>query len=150
MKSAINRRILCLLIAPLAWASAGCSSDRPLPGSVPVLGLVTLDGEPLADGRVQFAPAGPGQPAIGMISAGRFTMRTTATAPGVLKGAYKVSIVSDQPIGDVPLNSMGLPEKVPEAVSNIPKRYNSIDTSGFTVDVTGPIRDLKFELKSAE
>jgi len=150
MKSAMHLRMLSLLIATVALATAGCSSDRPLPGSVPVSGLVTLDGKPLADGRVQFAAAGPGQPAIGMISAGRFTMRTTATAPGVLKGAYKVSIVSDQPIGDVPLNSMGLPEKVPEAVSNIPKRYNSIDTSGFTVDVTGPIRDLKFELKSAE
>ena len=150
MKSANHLHSSPLLIATVALAIAGCSSDRPLPGSVPVLGLVTLDGEPLADGRVQFAAAGPGQPAIGMISAGRFTMRTTATAPGVLKGPYKVSIVSDQPIGDVPLNSMGLPEKLPEAVSNIPKRYNSIDTSGFTVDVTGLIRDLKFELKSAK
>jgi hypothetical protein len=150
MKSAIHLRVLSLLIAPFVWAPAGCSSDRPLPGSVPVSGLVTLDAKPLADGRVQFAPAGSGQPAIGMISAGRFTMRTTMTAPGVLKGPYKVSIVSDQPIGDVPLNSMGLPDKVPEAVSNIPKRYNSVDTSGFTVDVTGPIRDLTFELKSAE
>jgi hypothetical protein len=53
-------------------------------------------------------------------------------------------------IGDVALNLMGLPEVIPEAVSNIPKRYNSIDTSGFTVDVTGLIRDLKFELKSAK
>ena len=56
------------------------------------------------------------------------------------------SIVSPQPID--PSNRPSDPFSPEANKSNIPKRYGNIETSGFTVDVTGPTRDLTFDLKA--
>ena len=139
---------LWLAVLSMAMASSGCGrSGKQIPNRVPVSGRVTLAGQPLAYGTVQLVPDSPdGHAAMATIKGGSFTLASAESVPGVVKGSYKVSIVSPQPID--PSNR---PSDIfsPEAnKSNIPKRYGNIETSGFNVDVTGPTRDLTFELKA--
>ena len=139
-----------LWLAVLAMAASGCGrSGKQIPNRVPVSGRVTVAGQPLAYGTVQFVPDSPeGHSAMGTIKGGAFTVESAESFPGVVKGSYKVSIVSPQPID--PANRPSDPFSPDANKSNIPKRYGNIETSGLAVDVTGPIRDLTFELKSAE
>jgi len=129
--------------------ACGCSRVDSLSGTVPVSGTVTHDGRPLAQGTIRFAPESGGQPATGPIVDGRFKMQTTASSPGVRKGRYRVSIVSEKP-GSIPDLPPGVPPgpNMPMAESLIPKRYNDVRSSGLEVDVTGPIRDLSFALEA--
>jgi hypothetical protein len=141
-------RCVWLWLAVLAMASSGCGrSGRQIPNRVPVSGRVTIAGQPLAYGTVQLVPESPeGHAAMGTIKGGSFTLASAESSPGVVKGSYKVSIVSPQPID--PSNR---PSDIfsPEAnKSNIPKRYGSVETSGLSVDVNAPIRDLTFDLKA--
>jgi len=141
-------RCVWLWLAVLAMASSGCGrSGRQIPNRVPVSGRVTIAGQPLAYGTVQLVPESPeGHAAMGTIKGGSFTLASAESSPGVVKGSYKVSIVSPQPID--PSNR---PSDIfsPEAnKSNIPKRYGSVETSGLSVDVNAPIRDLTFDLKT--
>ena len=129
-------------------AASGCGrSSKQIPNRVPVSGWVTIAGEPLAYGTVQLVPDSPeGHSAMATIKAGSFTLASAESFPGVVKGSYKVSIVSPQPID--PSNRPSDPFSPEANKSNIPKRYGNIETSGFTVDVTGPTRDLTFDLKA--
>jgi hypothetical protein len=73
-------------------------------------------------------------------------MLSAESFPGVVKGTYKVSIVSPKPIDESnrPKNPFS-----PDAwKSNTPKRYANIETSGLAVDIATPIRDLTFDLQT--
>jgi hypothetical protein len=142
------QQCLLTMVVGAVYALTGCSSRSEMLNMATVSGRVLLDGLPLEQGRVQFVPVGAGQPAIGIIKAGYFVMRTSRSQPGVVKDSYQVSIISTEPLPEVPLNDKGLPEIVAEPESSIPRRYNSGETSGLTVDVTGPMRELVFELTS--
>lgn len=64
--------MLRLLLAAAAGAAfAGCG-PAPEPPYVPVAGRVTLDGAPLADGRVVFVPADGAAPRSLRVDQGRF------------------------------------------------------------------------------
>lgn len=133
--------ILVCLFASAVPGLVGCQSGA-LPNSVAVSGRVTLDGQPLERGMVRFAPDGQGHPALGAIDAGRFTMKATASSPGVVRGTYRVSIVCRE------AEVMDAEGKFPQPKSLIPERYEDCDTSGLAIEVTAPIRDLVFELSS--
>jgi hypothetical protein len=83
----------------LAVASTGCS---PSPFNlVPVSGSVSLDGQPLAGGIVNFQPivAGPGANAGPGSTArigpdGRYTLATIRGEPGAVVGKHRVKIYS--------------------------------------------------------
>jgi hypothetical protein len=141
-------RCVWLWLAVLAMASSGCGrSGRQIPNRVPVSGRVTLAGQPLAYGTVQFVPESPeGHSAMATIKAGSFTLASAESFPGVVKGSYKVSIVSPQPID--PSNRPSDPFSPEANKSNIPNRYGNIETSGLAVEVTAPTRDLTFDLKA--
>jgi hypothetical protein len=141
-------RCVWLWLAVLAMASSGCGrSGRQIPNRVPVSGRVTLAGQPLAYGTVQFVPESPeGHSAMATIKAGSFTLASAESFPGVVKGSYKVSIVSPQPID--PSNRPSDPFSPEANKSNIPNRYGNIETSGLAVEVNAPIRDLTFDLKA--
>lgn len=141
-------------LVTLAWVLAsvgGCGSGvRPITGSVGASGTVTLNGQPLEQGMVRFAPqGGKAQPATGQIKSGKFTMLTTASSPGVVIGKYKVSILSNKPFTP-PTLAPGTPPDPKakfEPESFIPKKYNDIRTSGLEVDVTGATAVLTFALQ---
>ena len=137
-----------LCITLLAVAASGCGrSGKQIPNRVPVSGRVTVAGQPLAYGTVQLVPDSPeGHSAMGTIKAGSFTLASAESFPGVVKGRYKVSIVSPQPID--PSNRPSDPFSPEANKSNIPKRYGNIDTSGLAVEVSGPTHNLVFDLQA--
>jgi hypothetical protein len=107
----------------LALASAGCSFDpsgvEPLP-RVAVSGTITLDGNPLPEGKLQFMPdaSSSGVVTVGEIKDGRFSIDR---ASGPVPGKYRV-MVSSRPVfriqGGEP--GGGPPKAGPESV---PKKY---------------------------
>ena len=125
-------------------ASGGCSSadaDR-----VAVRGQVTVDGEPLARGRIVFAPIGAntGRETGAVIRAGRFEIPREL---GPIAGLQRVEI-HDEPAVEFELDS---PSAVREAggvmlpPSAIPPRYNV--RSELTVELhRATSKDMRFDL----
>lgn len=133
----------------IAFGVVGCGrGSDALSGTVPVSGMVLVAGKPLAQGTIRFAPDSGGQPATSAVVDGRFDMRTTASSPGVLRGRYRVTVVSERVesspsvSADVPPDPKNLP--VPESL--IPRRYSDVRTSGLAVEVTAPVAELSFTL----
>ena len=124
----------------------------------PVEGVVFLDGKPVADATVEFAPASAGAlTAIGRSDAeGRFRLTSTRGGPpkgGAVAGDYDVLLKK----ADYDLKGTGKTraddmDGVP-LVYEIPKRYGDLKTSGLKVTVKegrndGP--DFRFDLDSTK
>ncbi len=145
----------CLCLIVLGLHLVGCGTAEGLSGSVPVTGTVTIDGSPLEEGTVGFAPKNPavGQPATGQIKDGKFSMQTTVSSPGVIAGDYQVRIISVD-LGTAQALPPGVPPNPnappPEVLSLIPKKYGDIATSGLEVSVKPGMEPLNFELDSKE
>jgi hypothetical protein len=149
-KAGLRNRVAVKIFAclvPFLMVTA-CTRGSPLPNSVTVRGVVLFRGEPLQQGTIRFAPAdGGGQPATGEIRDGSFRMQTTRSSPGIVKGIYKVSIISEKPlIATLPENAPPNPNAWPEPESLIPKKYTDVRTSGLQVSIVEPVDDLRFEL----
>ena len=118
-------------IALLAFLLATGCGDRPdLPPMAKVTGTVTLDGQPLPRGMVQFVPDASqgteGPPGVGRIDEkGRFTI-TTAGVKGAVVGHHKIRVKSEEPF-NVKARSMGQ--------TLLPTSYNNHKTSGLTAEV---------------
>jgi hypothetical protein len=94
----VRRQFLAVL--PVLLIAAGCGGGKPSgPKSVEVKGKVTMDGTPLANGRIVF-DEGPSIPAAeldikdgaysGLVQAGKKTVRISAfKAPPAQKGPPK-------------------------------------------------------------
>lgn len=128
------------------WFS-GCESGPDLPPTVPVEGIVTLDGKPVADANVIFIADQGTYNATGIAgSDGRFEMKAFEEKSGVVVGSYKVelskTIVEPKPGGRDGESDVNLK-------FGLPRRYSTFTTSGitFTVPAAGD-KDVKFELKS--
>jgi hypothetical protein len=126
-------------IALAAIAVAGCSGGTD---PVPVEGIVTLDGSPLAGATVMFRPQG-GRPSAGKTDAeGRYRLRYTSERAGAVPGQHVVSISMFDDGGSVD-EAGGAPKKKREP---IPARYNA--SSELVADVTGSRMTLDFALES--
>ena len=96
-------RGLAALVCVLGWiAVAGCSSDHPTIAKVH--GTVTLNGNPLPQGRVSLEPiAQPGQPnpgkaAFGIIqSDGTYRLGTYSDTDGAVVGKHRVTLYGTTP-----------------------------------------------------
>lgn len=108
----------------------GCDAGPPV-----MTGAVTLDGAPLATGRITLVPSGRGRTAGGAIEEGRYTIGgEQAPQPG----KYLVRISSMQPTGrqiDSRESATGKVEEVHEAV---PSRYNTLTELSVEVTAQGP------------
>jgi hypothetical protein len=128
---------LCyLLFNSFLFAIAGCNkSDLEA-----VSGVVTLDGQSLKDGTIQFAPTdgkAPSQAAV--IHDGKFSTKLQRTN-------YRVEIHATKLVDTgAKLDEKG-PGGGPTAVELLPARYNV--QSELTLKVDGPRSDARFELKS--
>ncbi|MBN9122972.1 MAG: hypothetical protein J0I06_28180 [Planctomycetes bacterium] len=111
----MNLRIAILLAGcTAAGALAGCSGGGPDPATVS--GAVKVNGAPVANGTIAFAPAdGTGAPATGDIKNGRYEVRTTAgkkvvqVSVPVVSGKHKAHVGPDAPWVEV--TSESLPDK---------------------------------------
>jgi hypothetical protein len=129
---------------------AGCAKSR----TMPVEGVVTLDGQPLAGAAVQFVPQDQGRDATGETDAsGRFAMSTFQPRDGVLPGSYKVVI--SPPTGSVDTvqyasadQAMAAAAKLPKKkpAKSFPQKYARPDQTPLTQEV--PVQgEVRFELK---
>ena len=82
----------CCLVATI-----GCGdSSRPTAPST-VRGVVTLDGQALAEGVVNFSSSSTGDAAIAKVADGKFVV-----TGGMVPGTYKVSVTPPTPTPDNP------------------------------------------------
>jgi hypothetical protein len=110
---------------------SGCGSDAPQ--IVPVKGVVTYQGKPVAKLSVAFIPA-DGLLATGTTDAnGKFELMTNKPGDGAMPGTYKVA-VSFAPDEIPPMPGMEPPGYQPP-VSPIPEKYADASTSGLTQTV---------------
>jgi hypothetical protein len=91
----INTAVLASVVF---LAAMGC--EKPPYDMAPVRGTVTIDGRPLSDGRVMFAPVGKGElnsgkPAYGRIdSDGSFFLYTYGDDDGAIVGEHGVTVIN--------------------------------------------------------
>ena len=149
-----------VVIAVTILSLAGCG--RSGPDVQMVVGMVTIDGEPLAGATVGFSPliAGQGLPATGgTLADGRFRLTATrggATEKGTTVGDYAVSISKVELLPDPKWDNLK-PGERPTAPRDIrygyivPKAYESITTSGLKATVKKGLNTgdaFRFDLKS--
>lgn len=107
--------LLSLALALLVITGTGCSStqsDHPPLGRVE--GVVTLDGQPLADADVTFQPEGSGRMSVGTTDAeGRYELTYMNEVRGALIGPHKVIITTARSGADNDPSS-AVPEKLPD------------------------------------
>jgi hypothetical protein len=135
---------LCYLIVPAAALLCGCGDDGL--ALAPVEGTVLMDGAPVAEAGVMFAPLDnkQGPPAVGTTDGeGKFTL-VTANKPGALVGEHRVAISKTQAI--VIPQRRGLP--IYKAKELLPPKFGSFETSGLTASVKDDDNQVKFELSS--
>lgn len=122
----------------LSLSATGCGPSRP--AVVPAAGIVTLDGKPLAGGFIRLVPAAS-RPATGAIGPdGRFTLGTFAESDGCVPGTHGVEVIGPLPAGGEAAAA------VPAPTVTVPARYRDAQTSGLTITIAGPTRDLTIPL----
>jgi hypothetical protein len=123
------------LLAAVVCALVGCDQGD-LPDLAPVYGVVTLDGKPLANKQIIFAPA-KGRPSLGATDEdGAYELSYTAQIKGAIIGQHVVTITT-------PLPEDGSLKDYKETV---PAKYN-VKTE-LKADVTSGRNKLNFDLKS--
>ena len=101
-----------------------------------------MDGKPLEKGLVGLVPVDPnvGRSASGIIENGKFTIMTSASAPGAVIGKYRISVISNE----IP-ESPPPPDQLPKSL--IPVKYNNVMTSGLEVEVAKGMSPVEIMLK---
>lgn len=131
-----SKLILCLLLL-----AVGCGKTDPLNRQA-VSGKITLNGEPLKAGTIEFAPVENGTSSGASISQGEYSI---PQPKGLPVGEYIVRIsatnAEEQPI-EVPGESNKIAKEL------IPNTYNTKSTLRFRVeDNTDNVFDLNVETK---
>jgi hypothetical protein len=122
-------------------ALAGCSNDVKL---VPVEGIVSMQGGPVADAAVMFHPTAGGPVASGVTdAAGHFALQTI-NRPGAIPGGYRVTVAKQITKGIEPSGSIAPGGLQIEWIT--PERYSRPETSGLTAELTSGNKQLAFEL----
>ena len=127
-----------VVLAILLAATHGCNrAGGPPLGKVS--GVVTLDGQPLADAIVTFAPP-TGRPSQGITgSDGRYTLAYTADEQGAMVGDHVVRISTDRYV-ERPGGA------VEQMVEKVPAKYHAEST--LTATVKAGTNELPFDLQS--
>jgi len=122
---------------------SGCASDGYSQlGLVPVTGVVTLDGKPLADAKVVFEDSELRQATGTTDAAGNYKLMYDSNTPGVTPGPKTVRIT----VADVQEEGGGAAEGAAPAKETIPSRYNT--RSELKADVSSSAKTFNFDLKS--
>jgi hypothetical protein len=131
MRFRIRSVVACLLLFS-SVVCFGCGSNAPI-GTVQ--GKVTLNGQPINGGRVVMVGEQPPVELAASIEAdGSYKMRSYES-DGLPPGRYKVA-VSSQGIADGDEIALaGSPAPPEPAGPKIPRKYESVETSGLTADV---------------
>lgn len=131
--------LCCLSVAALMLlgSTVGCGGNEDLAG---VHGTVTMDGEPLEDALVTFAPVEPGRPAAGRTDEqGRYELVFSRDAEGALIGEHMVSISTYNVVPGEGDSEKVIPERVPA-------KYNVNSQEKVTVGKGS--NEINFDLES--
>ena len=126
-----------------------CSNEIKTEG---VTGVVTYNGEPLADATVKFIPTdGTGSQSYGKTNEkGEYKLQTLlgAADAGTTPGEYKVTVDCIETVETgkmIQENGEEKPETI--AQSLIPAKYNNAETSGLTATVAPGDNKIDFALE---
>ncbi len=136
----MGRVFVLALSASFSMTVAACSKHDGL-SPVPAGGTVTLKGEPLASGNIQFYPTSGARPAGGGIKDGKFTLTTYEGNDGAIPGKHNVSVTAYKDVKVAGQSEL-------QQVLIIPENYANPGTSGISVEIPpAGNTDLKIELK---
>ena len=141
------------VMAVAALVAAGCGGRKSnMPPLMPVEGLVTLDGTPLAAASVQFHPVGDtrGRGAAANTDAeGRYSLIAPDGGKGAPVGEYKVVIGKlVMPDGSLFSAAEGLAPMDSPAREAVPVRYSDYERSVLTAKVPEGGGSIEFPLSS--
>lgn len=138
----IGFSLLTLLVA------AGCGGS----GTIPVTGTVTLDGQPLPNAVVAFAPKDGSRPAVGRTDAqGNFQVTTFTENDGVMPGEHIVTVTAFETVYNAKKPSDGSDEGTGGRMDLkwiAPQRYSQASASGLSAAVSRGQTHFVFDLKS--
>jgi hypothetical protein len=130
------RWILQWKIMVILVAFCGCKPAKP--ELMPVTGKVTMAGQPVPLGSIQFIAENQ-RPAYGQIGPdGSFSLETDGEK-GCVKGQHRVVIQAEK--------VSGTPETGEMVTPITPPRYASVATTDIVIDVDGPKENLTIDLK---
>lgn len=119
-----------------------------------VSGVVTYNGEPLANAQVNFSPVSgsEGTPSYGKTNEkGEYKLQALLGNPdaGTTPGKYQVSISCIEMVstGKTSISSEGEEKEIMEPKSLIPKYYENFDKSGLTAEVVKGENVFNFDLQ---
>ena len=141
--AASPRRAQVYAAAWVALAAIGCGGA---PEQTNVTGKITFDGQPVANGQIEFEPQGAGRMAFAAIADGGYA---TAKDRGVQPGKYLVRITATRPTGKLAEQDAFTPDAASAAINEqfIPAKYNS--SSNLSVEIApGESMVQDFELTS--
>lgn len=130
-KPLLPMRLLAAITA-VCVVSTGCGDGRP--ARVPVSGRVTIDGQPLSYGFIQFRPAGARASSARLNSEGRFTLKCFEDGDGAIPGQHEIVVMANEQIG------------ANKTLWHTPKKYADQQTSGLKQEITGPTENLTIHL----
>jgi hypothetical protein len=142
------RALSLISLAALTSAFCGCGGSS----AIPVQGTVTLDGKPVADAVVTFAPQGEGEPAAGATNAsGKFILQRREAGDGVPPGSYAVTVVGVRTTG-LQATSDGLSDITAAGQIKeewfVPQKYSIRESSGLQAEVKPGMPPVELKLTS--
>ena len=137
-----DRKLVMVLCAvALSSGFVGCGSDNPL-GRKAISGAVTLDGQPLEKGAIEFHPLEGGVQSGDLISAGAYAI----PAPqGPTVGKYRVVIYDTYDTPPLPPGHMPGDTLPPAPKLKVPADWNSKSKHEIEVKKEGPFK-FDFEI----
>ncbi|MEZ6128175.1 MAG: carboxypeptidase-like regulatory domain-containing protein [Planctomycetaceae bacterium] len=139
LKETFSKSIRLLVLASLcSMIGCGAASDKPETGEVK--GVVTLDGQPLPEARIVFAPVDGGQSSEAISDAqGNYELTYRGEEKGAKVGSHKVHVSTFEEAYPDDSGKMigGQPELVPQ-------KYNT--NTELTVEVKPGPNDVPLEL----
>jgi hypothetical protein len=119
----------------------GCGPDNPL-GRKAISGAVTLDGQPLEKGAIEFHPLAGGVQSGDLISAGSYSI---PTQQGPTVGKYRVVIYDTYDTPPLPPGHMPGDDLPPAPKLKVPAAWNSKSKHEIEVKKEGPFK-FDFEI----
>ena len=131
------------LLASCVALLVGCSDGAP--NRATVFGAVTLDGQPLESGSIDFFPAeGTRGPTAGAtIDGGRYRIES---AKGVAVGKNRVEIHGMRKTGESAADPFGRGTQIDKFVESVPAKYHSEST--LIREVVAGENEIDFEILS--
>ncbi|MCI0705726.1 MAG: hypothetical protein L0241_32090 [Planctomycetia bacterium] len=131
----MRTRLLPLALLGVLLVVTGCSDE---PRVVKVSGVVTHNGEPVPNLRLNFQPE-KGRPSWGDTNEkGEFTLEYDATRKGAQVGMHTVSASYLPRTGDEEMSG-----KMPPVVKSITDKYGDMQNSPLKIEITGSIDNLE-------